>query len=87
MLPTAEVTNELGLDSVLTMLDIRNVNLNDVKPGIVPDVQGMGAADALFMLENAGLRVNFSGRGKVTSQSLVAGSSFTKGQTISITLK
>ena len=68
-------------------LDARYVNLNNVTPGIVPDVQGMGAADALYMLENAGLRVNISGHGKVTSQSLVAGSSFTKGQTISITLK
>ncbi len=87
MLRTREVTNELGFDNVLDKLDIHDVNLNNVKPGVVPDVHGMGAADALFMLENAGLRVNISGHGKVTSQSLVAGSSFTKGQTISITLK
>lgn len=86
-LPTREVTNELGFDNVFEKLDARYVNLNNVTPGIVPDVQGMGAADALYMLENAGLRVNVSGLGKVTSQSLVAGSSFTKGQTISITLK
>ena len=87
MLPTAEVTSALGLDSVLNRIDVRNVNLRDVKPGVVPDVQGMGAADALFMLESAGLRVNISGIGKVISQSLVAGSPLTKGQTITITLK
>ena len=87
MLTTAEVTNELGLDSVLYNLDIRNVELKDVKPGVVPDVEGMGAADALFMLESAGLRVTISGCGKVISQSIVAGSTLTKGQTINITLK
>ncbi len=81
------LTTNLGLDDVITQLNIRTVKLNDVTPGIVPNVEGMGAVDALYMLENAGLRVNISGRGKVTSQSLVAGSNITKGQTISITLK
>jgi cell division protein FtsI (penicillin-binding protein 3) len=84
---TGEVTGKLGLDTVLTMMNIRNVNLSNVQPGIVPDVEGMGAIDALYMLESAGLRVNISGHGKVVSQSLVAGSTLTKGQTITITLK
>ncbi len=86
-LPTAEVAEYLKLDDKLAEIGIRNENLNSVKPGIVPDVEGMGAVDALYMLEYAGLRVEVSGRGKVVSQSLVAGSSFTKGQTIRIILK
>ncbi len=84
---TNEAADGLGLSSELHKMDVRNVNLNDVKPGVVPSVEGMGAIDALYMLERAGLRVNISGRGTVYSQSIVAGSSFAKGQTISIALK
>ena len=40
---------------------------------IVPDVIGMPAMDAIPLLENLGLRVEISGSGKVTKQSLEAG--------------
>ncbi len=86
-IPTSEVSSELGLDSVLDRMNVRNVSLTRITPGKVPDVEGMGAADALYMLESAGLRVSISGRGKVATQSLVAGSDYMKGQTISLTLK
>lgn len=46
----------------------------------VPDVTGMGARDAVYLLENRGLKVKLIGRGKVVSQSLEAGSNITKGQ-------
>lgn len=52
----------------------------------VPDVRGMGASDAVSLLENAGLRVTISGYGRVTAQSLRAGSSFTPGNVILIQL-
>jgi cell division protein FtsI (penicillin-binding protein 3) len=52
---------------------------------MVPSVVGMGLKDALYILENRGLRVNFSGHGKVVTQSLTPGSA-TVGQTISIKL-
>jgi cell division protein FtsI (penicillin-binding protein 3) len=55
--------------------------------GTVPNVRGMGAADALYILEHAGLKVGLSGKGQVVSQSLPAGSSCRKGQYITITLK
>lgn len=42
--------------------------------GLVPDVTGMDAQDAVFMLENAGLHVRVIGRGVVKSQSIVPGS-------------
>lgn len=54
--------------------------------GQVPDVKGMGLKDALFLLENAGLKVEVSGMGKVVSQSLPAGSAISKGAVISIQL-
>lgn len=53
---------------------------------IIPDVTGMGLKDAVYLLENMGLRVTAAGRGKVINQSLVAGTSFNKSQTINLTL-
>lgn len=52
----------------------------------VPDVKGMSASDALFLLENAGLKVIINGVGKVEKQSLKAGSKYRPGQTIYIAL-
>lgn len=57
-----------------------------VENALVPQVYGMGLKDALFLLENAGLRVVPVGRGKVTRQSLKAGSRHQKNQQIFIEL-
>lgn len=54
--------------------------------GQVPDVKGMGLKDALYLLENAGLRVVIKGAGRVTSQSLPGGTNIGKEQTIIIEL-
>jgi cell division protein FtsI (penicillin-binding protein 3) len=51
----------------------------------VPSVVGMGLKDALYVLENRGLKVQFSGYGKVVSQSIGSGTQVA-GQTISIRL-
>ena len=53
---------------------------------VVPDATGLGLKDAVFLLENKGLRVVSSGRGKVIFQSILEGSVFNKGQVIKITL-
>ncbi len=44
-----------------------------IKKSLVPDVTGMGARDAVFLLENAGLKVSVEGSGKVMRQSLTPG--------------
>ena len=53
---------------------------------VIPDLKGMGLKDALYLLENKGLVAVVSGRGKVVSQSLTAGTNFTKGQKIILML-
>ena len=58
-----------------------------IEHGRVPDVRGMGLKEALFLLENAGLRVTFRGRGAVATQSLTAGSACREGDRIEILLK
>jgi cell division protein FtsI (penicillin-binding protein 3) len=57
------------------------------KPGKVPDVTGMTLRDALYILENRGLRVRYSGRGRVVSQSQSPGAMALKNSTISIQLQ
>lgn len=52
----------------------------------VPDVTGLGLKDAVYLLENMGLKVVASGRGKVVSQSLAQDQTFTKGEPIKIEL-
>lgn len=58
----------------------------EIKPGLIPNVKGMGATDAVYLLEKSGLRVSLRGFGKVKSQSLRAGDPMRKGQNIMITL-
>ena len=52
----------------------------------VPDVRGMSGMDALALLENIGLKVQFTGVGKVKSQSLRKGEKLIKGRTIILKL-
>lgn len=47
--------------------------------GIMPDVNGLGARDAIYMLESMGLKVKLQGRGKVKSQSIASGTKIKKG--------
>ena len=54
---------------------------------LVPNVVGMGAKDAVYALENCGLRVSLSGKGNVVSQSVRNGSRVVSGQTVVLTLK
>ncbi|TKG92341.1 PASTA domain-containing protein [Puteibacter caeruleilacunae] len=54
--------------------------------GLVPNVVGMGAKDAVYVLENSGLKVRMRGVGKVVKQSLLPGKRIRKGQTIYINL-
>lgn len=68
--------------------DQRKVELEpvDQAKGAVPNVTGMGLKDALYLLENAGLRVEIRGAGKVTTQSIPGGTKIGKDQKIIIEL-
>lgn len=88
--------NELGIsnhsvteeDWVRSAVNGNSVNWkkNIVGQGIVPDVKGMTFRDALFVLEQAGLRVEHEGRGRVANQSMLPGSRVGKGERIFIQL-
>ncbi|WP_298263612.1 penicillin-binding protein [uncultured Lutibacter sp.] len=52
----------------------------------IPNVKGMAGMDAISLLENLGLKVNFYGTGKVVEQSINEGEKIIKGATIKIKL-
>jgi cell division protein FtsI (penicillin-binding protein 3) len=52
--------------------------------GLVPNVVSMGAKDAVYLLENAGLRVRLLGRGSVRQQSIPPGTRARKGDLITL---
>ncbi len=78
----------LTSDHVAVSADSMTVFVSGVNdtPGIVPDVVGMGANDAVYFLEKDGLKVESKGFGRVYRQSPMAGSPFVKGDVISLDL-
>ncbi|MEX0966788.1 MAG: penicillin-binding protein [Bacteroidia bacterium] len=56
------------------------------KENEVPDVRGLALTDAVFLLENHGLDVGFSGSGKVVSQSVIPGTPIISRRKIDLTL-
>jgi cell division protein FtsI (penicillin-binding protein 3) len=70
--PSAPVQPEEWVKVVANQNQI-NWKTNDTDAATVPDVSGLSLRDALFILENKGIRVNYSGRGVVKSQSLNPG--------------
>jgi len=77
---TAEWVVTQNKDSIVK-LDRRSIQSD-----IVPNVHGMGLRDALFLLENIGLRVNVIGFGIVAKQSIEPGTHVSRGDEISIIL-
>lgn len=59
----------------------------DTKNPVVPDVTGLGLKDAMFIIDNSGLRCRYTGTGHVTSQTPSPGAKATEGSAITLTLK
>ena len=60
--------------------------VDNMRAGQMPDVTGMGARDAVYLLESKEVKVRIEGRGKVVSQSLPAGHQIKKGEVCSLKL-
>lgn len=91
------LTRELGFktqaqnmttERVSVINDSMVVYLNGVTDinGTVPDVIGMGAGDAVYLLEKSGYRTKLNGFGRVFRQSPSSGSPYTKGELVSLDL-
>ena len=64
---------------------LRNIE-SDLQQGIMPDLTGMILQDAIFLLENYGLIVDFKGFGSIYRQSISRGDIFKKGSIIKLEL-
>lgn len=82
----AEWVYSATIDSAYVKM-VSNKIEEELKSGIVPNLAGMTARDVLFLLENNNyMRVKLNGRGAVAKQSIIAGTTFTKGTQIELTL-
>ena len=81
-------TNEIG-SAEWVQLNLKNnqASVSTMRQGKgVPNVQGMGLRDAVYLLEMSGLTVKAVGRGFVKKQSLSPGVAIEKGASIQIDL-
>jgi len=98
--PTKLILNELGISSA-TQGPVKGAwisaqslehsvslkSLSPVQPGLVPELTGMGLRDALSLLALLGVEVDYYGFGRITGQSLPAGTRVSPGQRITLILK
>jgi len=59
---------------------------NEKRPNLVPNVEGLTLRDAIFLLENEGLKVYYTGKGRVAQQSQMPGSKALNGSSIKLEL-
>ena len=62
------------------------IKTNTVNQQLMPNVKGMGLKDAVYLLENMGVKVKISGKGKVSGQSIAPGTALAKGLTVILDL-
>jgi cell division protein FtsI (penicillin-binding protein 3) len=79
---TQEVNNEVIAMNAETG-KAKGLNIEDSK---MPNVRGLGAKDAVYLLERYGLKAKISGYGRVVEQSPAARSRVTKNQHVYIRL-
>lgn len=93
--PTMYGTRRSGRNQLLrSMLSLDGKRIGELRAalasadvaGAVPDVTGLGIREALVRLEEAGLRVNFSGTGYVTAMSPAPGTPVAPGTRVNVTL-
>lgn len=75
-----------GEDWVATRESGDTIRLAGIKiqEGLIPDVRGMSLRDAIYVLENSGLRVQYSGKGRVLRQSPQQGARYSEGSVVSL---
>ena len=72
--------------TITTNKDVTLASVSTQK-GIIPDVLGMGARDAVYLLESRGVKVKLKGRGKVKSQSIYAGTAIKQGMVCELNME
>ena len=69
--------------SMKISLERRSIE-KDFEEGLMPNLFGMNLLDAVYLLENAGLKVEIKGKGHIVNQSIKKGDRFLADQKISL---
>ncbi|MBA3665248.1 MAG: transpeptidase family protein [Bacteroidetes bacterium] len=70
-----------------TRIALQEISIeSQLKKGVMPNLTGLSAKDALYLLENHGMYVRILGFGSVKKQSIEAGQKVGKGNKITLTL-
>jgi cell division protein FtsI (penicillin-binding protein 3) len=85
-LPLKSPAQEYWIAASLGATGQIQLQLVETESAVVPNVAGMSLRDALYILENKGLKVNFNGKGKVLTQSITPGTRLTPDTTIELVL-
>jgi cell division protein FtsI (penicillin-binding protein 3) len=72
-------------DSLKTTL-VENDIQQQLNKKTIPNLKGIGAREALYYLENAGITVKLVGKGQVKEQSIAQGKNFKKGDRLTLML-
>lgn len=84
----ADSVEENGSEWAQAVMSDKDAKLlpKTINKNYMPDVTGMGLKDAVYLLENNGLKVEVIGFGKVKEQSIPVGSTLVKGSKVTIKL-
>jgi len=63
-------------------MEVKNI----LDKNMIPELYGMGIRDAIYLLENRGIHVQYQGIGRIKSQSIRSGQPIIRGTTIHLTL-
>ncbi|MEO6130673.1 MAG: penicillin-binding protein, partial [Saprospiraceae bacterium] len=63
-------------------MEVKNI----LDKNMIPELYGMGIRDAIYLLENRGIHVQYQGVGRIRSQSIHSGQPIIRGTTIHLTL-
>ena len=90
-IPEVKGGNKVAANDMLAQLRVStaNVNLEDSEtvPNVMPNTIGMGARDALYLIERQGVKVRLSGTGSVKRQSIAPGSAIKPGMECTLELR
>ena len=83
-----EVEFPFTSDWIKANTDDTDITFNEIafRENVVPNVVGMKAKDAVYLLENTGIQTTISGKGKVKHQSIKAGKPVKENQSIKLQL-
>ena len=79
--PVGEEWVQMRIEGNRSVSQLKKISENQV-----PDVRGMGLKDAMYILENQGMRVRIIGKGIVRTQSIPAGSVIQKNMEVVLEL-